>query len=223
MAKQACRENFLSFPRMREWRDVHEQLAQHARGAGWPESSVRCRASRKATARSIARCSPGLLGNVGMRDDRRRATPARAASSSGSIRARGRRSRAAGWSAAELVETTRLFARAVAAIEPRWLEEVGGHLIKREHYEPHWDARRGEVVALERGTLYGLPVYANRRVALRTDRRAGGARDLHPRGAGARASSTRARRSSRTTGAWSPRSSASSTSRGGRTSWSTRS
>src|SRR5207244_8814349 len=67
--------------------------------------------------------------------------------------------------AAELVETTRLFARSVAAIEPRWLEDIGGHLIRREHSEPQWDARRGEVIALERGSLYGLPVYGNRRVA----------------------------------------------------------
>jgi ATP-dependent helicase HrpA len=67
--------------------------------------------------------------------------------------------------AAELVETTRLFARSVAAIEPRWLEDIGGHLIKREQYEPQWDARRGEVIALERGSLYGLPLYSNRRVS----------------------------------------------------------
>src|SRR5262249_53546970 len=69
------------------------------------------------------------------------------------------------WVAAgELVETTRLFARTIAAIEPRWLEEIGAHLIRRARYEPQWDARRGEVIALERGTLYGLPVYSNRRV-----------------------------------------------------------
>jgi ATP-dependent helicase HrpA len=66
--------------------------------------------------------------------------------------------------AAELVETTRLFARTVAAIEPRWLEELGAHLIKRERYEPDWDRGRGEVMALERGSLYGLQVYVNRRV-----------------------------------------------------------
>src|SRR5205807_10598436 len=67
--------------------------------------------------------------------------------------------------AAVLVDTTRLSALSVAAIEPRWLEDIGGHLLKREHYEPQWDARRGEVIALERGSLYGLPVYSNRRVS----------------------------------------------------------
>jgi len=67
--------------------------------------------------------------------------------------------------AGELVETTRLFARSVAAIDPKWLEELGGHLLKRERHDPFWDPRRGQVLALERATLYGLPVYSNRRVA----------------------------------------------------------
>src|SRR5690606_24293637 len=66
--------------------------------------------------------------------------------------------------AAELVETTRLYARCVASIDPKWLEDLGGHLLKRERHDPHWEKRRAEVVALERGTLYGLPVYVNRRV-----------------------------------------------------------
>ena len=66
--------------------------------------------------------------------------------------------------AAELVETTRLYARTVAAIEPQWLEDLGAHLIKRQQERPHWEKARAQVVALERGTLYGLPVYANRRI-----------------------------------------------------------
>jgi ATP-dependent helicase HrpA len=106
----------------------------------------------------------GLLGNVGTRDE-----------AEGSYNgARGIKfwvhpgswvKKPGRWIAAgELIETTRLFARTVGAIEPRWLEDIGGHLIKREHYEPQWDARRGEVIALERGSLYGLPIYSNRRV-----------------------------------------------------------
>ncbi|MGH8698588.1 MAG: DUF3418 domain-containing protein, partial [Burkholderiales bacterium] len=67
--------------------------------------------------------------------------------------------------AAELTETTRLFARCTAGIEPEWLERVGAHLVKRSRSEPHWEKKRAEVVALERGTLYGLPVYVNRRVS----------------------------------------------------------
>src|SRR5262245_40316646 len=66
--------------------------------------------------------------------------------------------------AGELVETTRLYARCVAAIDPKWVEDLGGHILKRDRQEPHWERSRGQVVALERATLYGLPVYAGRRV-----------------------------------------------------------
>ena len=66
--------------------------------------------------------------------------------------------------AAELTETTRLFARTVAGIEPEWLERLGAHLLKRSQSEPHWEKKQAAVVAQERATLYGLPVYVNRRV-----------------------------------------------------------
>jgi ATP-dependent helicase HrpA len=66
--------------------------------------------------------------------------------------------------AAELVETTRLYARVVASVEADWLEQVGAHLIKRHQYEPHWEKKPARVAAFERGTLYGLPVYTSRRI-----------------------------------------------------------
>ncbi len=66
--------------------------------------------------------------------------------------------------AAELVETTKLFARMVAKIEPDWLEPLAGHLIKTNHFEPHWEKRRGQVVAFEQVTLYGLIVIGRRPV-----------------------------------------------------------
>jgi len=157
--RRLCRDNFLSYPRMREWRDVHAQLQQ---ALDWPESSVR---PEKAEGyRAIHRALlAGLLGNVGMRDEEGAYTGARGIKfwvHPGSwTRKPGK------WIvAAELVETTRLFARTVASIEPRWLEEIGAHLIKRSRSDPHWEKDRGEVIALERGTLYGLPVYVNRRV-----------------------------------------------------------
>ena len=157
--RRLCRENFLSYPRMREWRDVHEQLKE---ALDWPESSVR---PEKAEGyRAIHRALlAGLLGNVGVKDEESAYTGARG------IKFRihpGSWTRKPGkWIvAAELVETTRLFARTVASVEPRWLEEIGAHLFKRSRSDPHWEKERGEVVALERGTLYGLPVYVNRRV-----------------------------------------------------------
>ncbi|HET7366228.1 MAG TPA: ATP-dependent RNA helicase HrpA, partial [Burkholderiales bacterium] len=162
--ERACRENFLSVPRMREWRDVAGQLARTLRELGWHESTVD--PERPEGYRAIHRAlSAGLLGNVGVRDEPETSyTGARGIKfwihPGSGVKKPGR------WvAAAELVETTRLFARTIAVIEPRWLEELGGHLIKRTHHDPQWDARRAEVIALERGTLYGLPVYANRRVA----------------------------------------------------------
>jgi ATP-dependent helicase HrpA len=163
MEKQA-RENFLSIPRMREWRDVDTQLARMLAEFEWQDSSA-----NPATAegyRAIHRALlTGLLGNVGMREE----------AEGGYTGARGIKfwihpgswvKKPGRWlMAAELVETTRLYARSVAAIDPKWLEELGGHLLKRERHDPRWERGRGEVVALERGTLYGLPVYANRRVA----------------------------------------------------------
>jgi len=157
--RRLCRENFLSYPRMREWRDVHEQLKQ---ALEWQESSVRPEKAEGYRAIHRALLS-GLLGNVGMRDEEGAYTGARGIKfwiHPGSwTRKPGK------WIvAAELVETTRLFARTVAAIEPRWLEEIGAHLVRRTRSDPHWEKGRGEVMALERGTLYGLPVYVNRRV-----------------------------------------------------------
>ena len=161
--EKACRENFLSVPRMREWRDVAAQLERTLRELGWEETFVNADALEgyRAIHRAL---TAGLLGNIGVRNEPEgsyggaRGITFWVHPGSG-VKKPGR------WiAAAELVETTRLFARTVAAIEPRWLEEIGAHLIRREHYEPQWDARRGEVVALERGTLYGLPVYVNRRV-----------------------------------------------------------
>ncbi|HUQ26658.1 MAG TPA: ATP-dependent RNA helicase HrpA [Burkholderiales bacterium] len=157
--EKACRENFLSVPRMREWRDVEAQLGKTLEELEW-------RASSSAEYRPIHRAlCTGLLGNVGTREE-----------AEGSyLGARGIRfwihpgsgvKKPGRWlMAGELVETTRLFARSVAAIDPKWLEELGSHLLKRERHDPLWDRRRGQVLALERATLYGLPVYANRRVS----------------------------------------------------------
>ncbi len=163
--EKACRENFLSVPRMREWRDVTAQLARTLRELDWPESSVN--PERPEGYRAIHRAlTAGLLGNVGMRDEQEGNSYTGARGIKFWIHPGSWAKKAGRWVAAgELVETTRLFARTVAAIEPRWLEEIGAHLIRRERHDPQWDARRGEVMALERGSLYGLPVYANRRVS----------------------------------------------------------
>jgi len=160
--RRLCRENFISYPRMREWRDVEAQLDATLRELDWPASSVR--PDKAEGYRAIHRALlAGLLGNIGMHDEGGAYTGARGIKfwvhPGSATRKPGR------WIvAAELVETTRLFARVVAGIEPKWLEELGAHLLKRDRSDPHWEKARAQVVALERGTLYGLPVYADRRV-----------------------------------------------------------
>ncbi|MGA7984655.1 MAG: ATP-dependent RNA helicase HrpA [Burkholderiales bacterium] len=161
--EKACRENSLSVPRMREWRDVHSQLHATVSELGWRASHAD--PARPEGYRAIHRALlTGLLGNIGLRD-------AEGGSYTGARGIKfwvhpGSWTRKPGkWLvAAELVETTRLYARTVAAIEPQWLEDLGAHLIKRQRERPHWEKTRAQVVALERGTLYGLPVYANRRI-----------------------------------------------------------
>jgi ATP-dependent helicase HrpA len=162
-SRRLCRESFLSYARMREWRDLYRQLAEIAAELGWSPSSVN--PDKPDGYRAIHRAVlAGLLGNVGMRDEAdgsyagARGTRFRVHPGSGTRRP-------GKWVvAAELVETTRLYARTVAAIEPRWLEEVGAHCLERHRERAHWDRSRSQVIAVERGTLYGLPVYADRRV-----------------------------------------------------------
>jgi ATP-dependent RNA helicase HrpA len=156
---EACHAHFLSFNRMREWRDVHAQLKELVAELGWRLSET------PATYAQIHRALlAGLLGNVGMKTEEGNYLGARGIRfwihpGSGVGRKAGR------WTmAAELTETTRLYARCVAGIEPEWLESVGTHLVKRHRYEPHWEKQPARVAAFERGTLYGLLLYAKRRV-----------------------------------------------------------
>jgi len=160
---RACREHFLSFNRMREWRDIHSQLKELVGELGWKVGEQVADSGQYA--RVHRAFLSGLLGNVGLKTEEGSYQGARGIKfwvHPGSALVR----KAPRWIvAAELTETTRLFARCVAGIEPEWLERIAAHLLKRSQSEPHWEKKRSEVVALERGTLYGLPVYANRRVS----------------------------------------------------------
>ena len=160
---QLCRDNFLNFLRMREWRDIHSQLKEVVVEMDWKVAEIDW--GRPANYANVHRALlTGLLGNVGMKGDEGNYTGARGIKfwvhpGSGVAKKAGR------WiMAAELTETTRLYARCVATIEPEWLESVGAHLIRRSHGDPHWEKSRAQVVAVERGVLYGLPVYVNRRI-----------------------------------------------------------
>ncbi|MCV2357745.1 ATP-dependent RNA helicase HrpA [Paucibacter sp. TC2R-5] len=154
------RENFVSPRRVREWRDVYSQLHTVVAEHGWRMNTA------PATYEQVhLSMLAGLLGNLGCKSDE----------DEWYLGARGIKfwrhpgahlSKKPGrWIvSAELVDTTRLFGRGIAAIEPQWLPGIAGHLIKTQLLEPHWEKKAAEVIALERATLYGIVIYANRRV-----------------------------------------------------------
>ncbi len=158
--RRMCREEFLHYLRVREWQDLRGQLRQIAAGIGLTETDQPASAQQVHTA-----VTAGLLSQVGMRAAEGReflgARGTRFVVAPGSALAK----RPPRWVvAAELVETSRLFARVVARIEPDTVERLAGHLVQRTYSEPHWDRRRGAVMAYERVTLYGVPLVTRRRV-----------------------------------------------------------
>ena len=161
--EQLLRQNFVNIRRVREWRDIHSQLHTVVAEHKWRLNTTP--ASYEQLHLSML---SGLLGNIGCK--------AEAESTQGEyLGARGIKfyahpgahlaKKPGRWIvAAELVETTRLFGRGMAAIEPQWVEQVGGHLLKKQLLDPHWEKKAAEVIALERATLYGLVIYSGRRV-----------------------------------------------------------
>ncbi|MFL9895322.1 ATP-dependent RNA helicase HrpA [Paraburkholderia sp. RL17-381-BIF-C] len=158
---EECRKNFLSQLRLREWRDVHSQLLTVVREHGWRLNEA------EATFEQIhLALLTGLLGNIGLKaDDEPYYLGARSIKfylwpGSALVKKAGK------WvMAAELVETSRLYARCIAKIEPEWIEKIGSHLLKKSLSEPHWEKRAAQVSAFERAVLYGLPIYHRRRVS----------------------------------------------------------
>ena len=161
--EQLLRQNFVNIRRVREWRDIHSQLHTVVAEHKWRLNTAP--ASYEQLHLSML---SGLLGNVGCKVEVE-------ANQGEYLGARGIKffahpgahlSKKPGrWVvAAELVETTRLFGRGIANIEPQWLEQVAGHLLKKQLLDPHWEKKAGEVVALERATLYGIVIYSGRRV-----------------------------------------------------------
>jgi ATP-dependent helicase HrpA len=157
--RAVCREHYLSFVRMREWREVHQQLAALVRDLGLGKATGA--ASHKQIHRALL---SGLLSHIGVRTEDRDYLGARntrfiIAPTSGLAQ------RGSKWvMAAELVETARLYAHQVARIHPEWVESAGRHLVRRHYFDPYWDACKGRVMAYERVTLYGLTLVPRRRV-----------------------------------------------------------
>jgi ATP-dependent helicase HrpA len=156
-----CRESFLSYNRMREWEDIHEQLIRVMRELGFGPND------QAASGEQIHRALlPGLLSKIGMWNPEARvyigARQTRFLIHPSSALAR----KPPPWvMAAELVETSQLFARSVAKIDPAWLEKAAGELCRRSHGDPHWEQKQAQVMAKEQVTLYGLPIVKDRKVA----------------------------------------------------------
>ena len=157
--RKLCRDEFISYIRMREWHDVHRQLRAQLKDMGVKEN--REPAEYGQLHRALL---TGLLGQIGYRDEDREFQGARNRKFlvfPGS----GLAKKPPKWiMAAELVETSRLFARTVAKIEPQWIEQLAAHLIRHHYHEPHWQRRRAQVGAYDKLTLYGLIINPNKRV-----------------------------------------------------------
>src|SRR5712691_6962641 len=175
--RRMCRADFLNYLRVREWQDLQGQLQRLAGDLGVTVTST-------STERSRVHVSllAGLLSQIGMKTE-----PARVVASAPGSPGNGRRPRAEylgarnarfaifpgsglarkapDWIvAAELVETSRLWGRMAAAIDPGWIEPLAGHLVRHSYSEPHWEKKRGGAVAVEKVTLYGVPLVVDRKV-----------------------------------------------------------
>ncbi|OED41404.1 ATP-dependent RNA helicase HrpA [Endozoicomonas sp. (ex Bugula neritina AB1)] len=157
--RKYCKQQFLSFMRMREWRDLHRQLALSCKDLKFAVNDTA--ANFADVHKSLL---AGLLSHLGNKDDE-----------ADYMGARNRRfyvfpastlyKRKPKWiMSAELTETSRLFARTNAKVEPQWIEPLAGDLVKRNYFEPHWEKKRAQVVAFEQVTLYGLIIVGRRRI-----------------------------------------------------------
>ena len=160
--EQLLRQNFVNIRRVREWRDIYSQLHTVVAEHKWRMNTLP--ASYEQLHLSML---SGLLGNVGCKLEGDGASGdylgARSIKFYPHPGAHLTKKPGRWLIASELVETTRLFGRGLANIDPQWLEQVGGHLLKKQLLDPHWEKKAGEVIALERATLYGIVVYNGRR------------------------------------------------------------
>lgn len=157
--RKYCKEHFLSFIRLREWHDIHQQLHIQVTQMGLKPNQT------PADYREIHQALlSGLLSNIAFKSDKTEYSGARNLKlkifPGSALHKKGPK-----WMmAAELVETSRLYARIVAKIEPEWIEPVAGDLVRRQYADPHWEKKPAQVVAFEQVSLYGLPIVARRRI-----------------------------------------------------------
>ncbi|WP_370947591.1 ATP-dependent RNA helicase HrpA [Amycolatopsis sp. cg5] len=158
--RRLCRNEYLNYLRVREWQDIYSQLRQLAKPLGITLNSENADPQHVHTS-LIA----GLLSHIGLKDpakgDYLGARSARFSVFPGSALFK----KQPRWvMSAELVETSKLWGRVNARVEPEWIEPLAAHIVKRSYSEPHWERRQGAVMAIEKVTLYGIPLIVDRRV-----------------------------------------------------------
>lgn len=180
--RRMCKQEYLNFLRIREWQDIYAQLRTVAKqmGLDLKESSTDADAPEQSVHASLL---AGLLSHIGLKDTEKNeylgARSAKFAIFPGSALFK-KQPRFV--MSAELVETSRLWARVNARVEPEWIEPLAQHLLKRTYSEPHWEKDQAAVMAYERVTLYGVPIVAQRKINFgRIDQEA--SRDLFIRNA----------------------------------------
>ncbi|MEX5298793.1 ATP-dependent RNA helicase HrpA [Kocuria sp. CPCC 205292] len=163
--RKLCQREYLNFLRIREWQDLYAQLRQMGQQVG-----IRVGKGREVDPAGKEReihvsLLAGLLSHIGLKDERKREYQGARGSRFAVFPGSNLFKRSPDWiMSAELVETSRLWARVNAAIDPLWAEELAPHLVKRSVSEPHWSRAQGSVMAYEKVTLYGVPVVAQRRI-----------------------------------------------------------
>ena len=158
--RDLCQKEFLSYVRLREWHDIHTQLHQMLAEMGGKENDTE--ASYDAIHLSLL---TGLLGNIGQKDEEREYLGANGRKFH-IFPASGLKKKAPQWlMAAELVETSRLYARVVAKIQPEWVEQIAASLLRHHYTEAHWEQKTAQVAAFERTSLYGITITPRRKVS----------------------------------------------------------
>jgi ATP-dependent helicase HrpA len=157
--RKLCKKEYLSYMRMREWQDTHKQLR-----LSLPDTKLNT-SQKKACPDAIHRSLlTGLLGHIGFKEEKREYLGANTRKFH-LFPGSGLSKKAPKWvMAAELVETSRLYARTNAMIQPQWVEQLGKHLLRHHYSEPHWQKRPAQVAANERTSLYGITITAQRRI-----------------------------------------------------------
>jgi ATP-dependent helicase HrpA len=154
--RKMCRTEFLNYLRVREWQDLYSQLRQAVKPTKAPEAAT------EAIHHSLL---AGLLSHVGLKNSQKHEYLGARGAKFGIFPGSALFKKQPQWvMAAELVETSRLWARIVAKVEPEWVEKLAGHLVKRSYSEPHWEKKQGAAMAYEKVTLYGVPLVASRKV-----------------------------------------------------------